>query len=750
MNHDNAGEVNLSFREEQEIHLRDYLRVIIKRREVIIAFFLITLTVVIIATFAQTSMYTSGCKVVIEKIRPEHLADRYYGRSWDPEFLATQAEIINSKRVALRVVDMLDLVNRWDAYMGIKKENEETIFHPLKVMLIDFKNSIKAFFSTDDNNTDTATGTPLPEMSRRDILALTIVEDISVKPIPDTKLAVISYTSPNPQLAALIANSTTKAYIDTILNMKMESTRRTIKWMTRKAEEESRKLKDAEEALHRYMKKNDIITLENRLTVLPQKLSTLSAQLVTAQAEFEEYKALYQMVLRIGNNLNAAESISAISDNKALQALHEQILMSEKNIMTLSRKYGSKHPLMKKAASDLQLLKKKRKEEILKGISSIKNNFELARRKMENLQEQMDKTKAEALRLNERFIQYSSLKREVETNSKLYDALMIKIEEKSITEETQPVNLEIVERAEILLSPSSPRKMRNIALGIILGLFGGIGLAFFLEYLDDTVNYPEEAERILNIPVLGTIPHDEDTEHGHSPEMTVYEKPRSPLSESFRAIRTSILLSSAEVTPSSILITSPGAAEGKTTMAVNLAFIMAQTGRKVLLMDADLRKPRIHKIFHLDKRTGLSNYLAAGGEHGEIVQKGPEENLFIIPAGPIPPNPSELLSSDKMKLLISSESEKFDLIIIDSAPVISVADSIILSKFTATTILVTMAHKTKYDLAKRAIRSIQDVNSKLAGLIVNNLNVRKSDYYYHYYYSRYGHYGDEEEIKEHA
>jgi capsular exopolysaccharide synthesis family protein len=737
----NLTEPEILFKDEEEIHLRDYFRVIVKRQRLIAAFLLVTITVVAIVTFSTTPLYQGNCKVLIEKSRTVSLADRYYQSMWDPEFLSTQIEIIKSRRVALRVVDMLDLENTWDRYMGIDRK-KTTIFHAIKESISGALKDMLEILPSDSNNTSSEAATS-PELSKREMLAIAIAREISVTPLPETRLAIISYTSPNPRLAAMVANSVAKAYIETILNMKMDATRRTLEWMTKKAAEEGNKVKEAEERLHRYMKKNDIVTLENRLTVLPQKLSALSSQIVKAQAEFEEYKALYQMVRKVGNNLNAAETIPAIADNKALQTLNEQIVLSEKNIMTLSGKYGAKHPVMKKAVSDLQLLKNKRRDEISRGIRSIKNNFELARGRLENLQEQMEKTRAEALRLNERFIQYSALKREVDTTRKLYDALMVKIEEKSITEETQPVNLEVVETAEVPIFPVKPRKLRNMLLGLVLGLFGGIGLAFFIEYLDDTVNYPEEAERILKTACMGTIPFSEARKNNEF-NLATYDAPRSPLAESFRALRTSILLSTPDKTPGSILVTSAQAGEGKTTIASNLAFIMAQMDKKVLLIDADLRKPRVHKVFRLDNSAGLSNFLAGAVDRPIVSQGYDVNNLHVITSGPVPPNPSELLSSRRLQSLLESASSEYQMIIIDSAPVLAVADSIILSRMVESIVMVTRAHKTRYDAVKRAIRSIADVNGKLAGIVINALNIQKSDYYYNYYYSRYGHYGEDE------
>jgi polysaccharide biosynthesis transport protein len=330
----------------------------------------------------------------------------------------------------------------------------------------------------------------------------------------------------------------------------------------------------------------------------------------------------------------------------------------------------------------------------------------------------------------------------------LYDALMKGVKEQSLIGELQNIRMWVVEKAKKPGSPVRPRKMMNILLGIIVGLFGGGGLAFFFEYLDNTVKSPEEIETRLGQSVLGVVPLIELKE-GNIEQMIINE-PQILVAENYKTIRTAIMLSSANKPPQNILITSMGPEEGKTVTSTNLAITIAQSEYSVLLIDSDLRKPRIHKIFGVENTKGLSTYLAGASSDINICN-GPIKNLSILPAGPLPPNPSELLGSNKMYQLMRELNERFNVIIWDSPPLMTVTDSYVLSKIVDGTIIVTRAGKTTYEIVRRGLRTLKgkregDIEAHVLGIIINALDLKKSDYYYYKYYNYY--YTSEPESKQ--
>lgn len=713
---------------DRDMHLRDYFKVVSKRRRAVITFFIATFFTVFLVTFATTPLYEGKTRIVVEKLQPSDLIGRGRFESRDPEFYETQYQILKSRAVAYRVIGMLSLEETYETYRQESLKNASGL-QSLLLWVKDLKGQLFSLLKIQKQESAE------PGMaSKKEQIADELIGNLKVRPLENSRIVNITYESPSPELAALVPNAAVKAYAEETLEMKMDSSRRTLEWMGKKAEVERAKLEKAEQNLQKYMGNSNFLTVDNRVAIVPEKLSEISSQLMRAESRRKELEALYQKVRKVSGNSDAAETISAIASDPTLQALRAQIVEAEKSIMDLSGKFGEKHPVMIKAMGDLRVLKRKRTYEISRIIESIKNEYELASSVESGLRNQFEKTKSEAMVLNEKFIQYGALKREVDTNRQMFDALLLKMKEQSITEETQTADTWIVEEAKIPLKPAKPWKSVNMLLGSILGLFGGIGLAFFMEYLDNTIKNPEEAEAGLQTPVLGIIPLCKDSE---SIVDVVLKEPRSAMAESYKALRTALLLSVADSPPKKILITSSIPGEGKTTTAVNLAVALAQSENRVLLIDGDLRKPRIHKIFRLSTQKGLSSYLA-GTTGGDILEKGPIPNLVIIPAGPIAPNPSELLSSSRMKKLLDTLDHEFDVIICDSPPVLAMADSRILTRYFDGTLVVTKTGYTTYDMARKSLKLLRDVNTQVLGLLLNAQDLKESDYYYSSYYEPLG------------
>lgn len=718
--------------EEQEIHIRDYLRILWKRKNTVIAFFYIVVMIVVTKTLLATPLYEASTRVLIEKSEPQNmsLVNSYY-MPWDPEFYETQVQIVKSVAIAEKVVAMTDLVEKYDDYVTPSGTG------------FSLPSFVKGLFSGGDADGEEGDAAAPEVGGKVDSPSLALARMISgglgVAPVKDSKVVTISFTSPSPELAALIVNTVIRAYMEELLEMRMSSSRYAIGWMSEKAKEEGDKVEKAERKLQAYMKASDIITLENRIAIVPQKLSELSVELTRAETKRKELEALYQKVAAFSGNLKDTESLPVVDSDPTLQALRKQTLEAEQNILELSKKFGEKHPAMKVARSDLAGLIDKRRVEVKRVVESIRNEFELARENEQSLRKRLTETKREALNLNEKFIQYEVLKRAVETNRQFYNALMTKTKEQSITEQIQSINVWVLEEAGMPQFPVSPRKYRNILLGIIVGLFGGVGMAFFVEYLDSTIRTAEEVEAKTGLPVLGIIPRMK--EKGKKIEDVVLKEPRTHFGESYKALRTSILLSSADTPPKSILITSMVSGEGKTSTAINLAVATAMSNNKTLLIDGDLRKPNIHKVFGMKNLKGLSTYLA-GVSDDDIVMESSVDNLDIITPGPVPPNPSELLSSKKLGALIEKLKKKYDIVIFDSAPILTVADSLVLSRNIDTTVVVVRSGSTTYDMVRRGVRTLTDIKAGILGIIINAYDEKHSGQYY-YRYRDYYYVGDE-------
>jgi capsular exopolysaccharide synthesis family protein len=718
---------------EKEIHLRDYLRVIQKRKYSLLTFFAIINAIVVMMTFSATPLYEASAKLLIEKNNVNPLSgDVPMGR--DPEFLETQAQIIRSAPVSRKVVKLLSLEQTYASYFP-------DIAKSLSAGATDggwLTGLINGIKGISPPSIGEAALLPESEMTDSsplvDKLAMVIRETITVRPVRNSRVVEVSYMSHNPELSKRLANAVSKAYIENILDMRMQSSGYAIDWMTQKADQERRKLENSEMALQRYMNANNIVTIEDRIALTPQKLSELGSQYTQAEAQRKELETLYQKLRHAAVNLDAAATIPAIAENHAVQALRAEIIRAEQKMDDLSKKYGHKHPLMKRAVAELDSLRAKQRQEIRHVINMVKSQYEMAQSKEQDVSELLATAKNSAVSLNEKSVQYGILKREVETNRKIYDALVSKIKEQGVTEQNQSINVWVVEQAVTPIAPAKPRKSRNLMLGLVLGLMGGIGLCFFIEYFDNTIKSPDDVQERFGLPVLGLVMQQKEKQ---GPIETVaLEGSDSGLAEGFKTIRTAVMLSAADYPPKSLLVTSMASEEGKTTVAVNLAVTIAQADKKVLLVDADFRRPRIHKIFSLPNTFGLTTYLA-GASDETIANKGPIPNLSIITAGPNAPNPSELLSSQRFEKFVNAFCDRFDLVVFDSAPVMAVADTLVLSRFLDGTIVVARAGKTPNEMINIGLTKLKEISDAVLGMVINGVQEKQHGYYY-YQYDYYG------------
>jgi len=357
------------------------------------------------------------------------------------------------------------------------------------------------------------------------------------------------------------------------------------------------------------------------------------------------------------------------------------------------------------------------------------------------------------MEMKEQGIQYNILKREADTNKELYKGLLQRMKEAGVSAGLTVSNIQVVDQAEIPTGSYKPNKKLNLLLAAVVGLFLGIGLAFFFEYLDNTVKSPEDVEQLIRLPSFGMVPEisyerkKRLAKASYPVELVTHGHPKSILSEAYRNIRTSILLSFSEKPPKKIVITSPNPSEGKTTTVINTAIALSQTGAQVLIIDGDMRHPRIHKIFNEENGAGLSNFLSGNSPLDSIIKKTEVPNLYYIPSGPIPPNPSELIGSKLFKVMMDSLGKKFDHIVLDSPPALGFADSVILSTTVDGVILVVLGGKTPRETLQRAKEVLHQVNAKILGVVINRVDIHRSGYGYYYYRYHY-YYGKDGKKKE--
>lgn len=717
---------------EQSFNLQDYVNVLIKRRYTFITvFIIISLISLLLALKKEPPQYTSTSTILLERnfgTNNPGLGTYYY---WDPEFLPTQTEIIKSKNVALRVVENLQLDTKYNThFLGTDTEQPSVIAVN--------KNAIKSFFSnlfndtSDDDKKAVQTSHHDPDLDKK-LIADIIRNNIKVQSIKETRVVNIIYTDKTPIIAKMITDALVQAYIEENLEIKLSGTKQSLKWMSNKAELERNKLEKAERQIQEYMRKHNLVTLENRLAIYPEKLSSFSTDLSIAEAERKELEALQEQIALLKDSPDALETIPQFAENINLRSLKDQLFKAEQRIKELSKKYGHKHPAMIKAVDERDILIKEKKLEIQRIEKSIQKAYELAKSKESNLRELLDETKKELMDVNERFIQYSIMKREVDSSRALYEALTSSLKKASVTEESQTVNIWVMREASIPTQPSNQKSHQTFLIGILMSIAAGIGTTFIIEYLDNTIKTSEDIEKKFHLTLLGTVLQ---TKKKQQIENIIIEQGKSPIAESYRMIRSSLLLSSADHPPKTILITSARPQEGKTATTLNLARTMAQISKNVLIIDADMRKPRIHTLMGVPNTKGLSTYLSGNSDERNIhITK--ENNISCIPSGPIPPNPVELISSNRMKSLLDDMKDEYDYIFIDSPPILHLADGLILSTLVEGTVLVAKMGKTTFDTFTTSLKKLYEFKPHILGAILNGLSTRALGSQSHYKYYEY-------------
>jgi len=449
--------------------------------------------------------------------------------------------------------------------------------------------------------------------------------------------------------------------------------------------------------------------LENKSSASRQAVGWLEEQLVGIKKKLETAEGKLNQYIQT-NKIVVIPSMQEESQG-LLETLKKQQAEVETDMQESSKRYKERHPKMIALNSELKSVREKIKIETDR-----------------------------LLDLSEKMGEYNVLKREVESNKELYESLLKRAKETSVSEELQTSNIRIVDSAEVPKAPIRPKKAQNIILACFLGVLTGFGIAFLLEYLDSTIKTAEDIELYVKLPFLGYVP---SLKKGmiKDADLICYSQQASTIAEAFRSIRTSIIFSSPEDRPlKTILMTSTFPEEGKTTNAINLGIVFAQKNEQVIIVEADMRKHRIAKSFDLDNKEGLSSYLAGPADYSTIIKKTPIQNLSLIPSGPTPPNPAELLTSNKIKLLFTELKNKFDRIIIDAPPVLTVADAAILANIADGVVEVVRSGKINLDPILRGKQRLLEAKAHILGVILNDVEVKKNDsyYYYHYYYREEG------------
>jgi succinoglycan biosynthesis transport protein ExoP len=723
----------------QESMLREYMRVLIKRKYLVVAVVVGIFMAVAIASLRQTPVYEAVGQIVINKADSNLITFKDSGPVmdyYDQSDLDTEVRILQSDLMALQVIRQLNLDKRPEFGGHSDQKQPNLVADPLQ-----------------------------NDSSRTSALLGGFRGNLHVTLIPNTRIIEIHYNSTDPQLAASAVNTLAATYVEQNFKTKFESTMQASDWLSKQLVDLQMKVETSQEKLVRYQKEHEILGIDEKQNIITEKLDELNKEMTMAESDRMQKEAVYRQTQSNDPDAIAAAIVADTmgggsgAGSALLDKLREQQASLRIQVAELSTQFGPSYPKVAQLNSQLKEIERQLQSETNKAVDHLKGLYLAALQRETMLRGSFEKQKQEANKLNESAIEYSILKRDLDSNRTLYEGLLEKLKEAGVTAGLRSNNFRIINSARVPTAPSEPNIPRNLAFALVVGVISGVGLAFLLENMDNTVRTPEQAQAISALPSLGMIPlGSKSADHGSSGkrlaltaskevvETVTQIRPQSQMAESYRALRTSLLLSNLGAPPKVIMVTSARPQEGKTTTSINTAIVLAQKGVRVLLMDADLRRPSIHKVLGMGPRSGLSNVLTGSATLQQTITTSPVlPNLFIMSAGTPPPNPAELLASSNMKDLLAELRGMYDHIVIDTPPTLSVTDAVVLSPRADATILVIRSGQTTKQALRRSRDILMQVNAHVAGVLLNAVDLTSPDYYYYYeYQGKYGLYYQEE------
>jgi capsular exopolysaccharide synthesis family protein len=723
-----------------EIHLRDYLNVVFRHIYLVIAAFLIVLTTAVIVTFSATPIYQATCKAMIEEDAGEQ-----YDISTDPggsyfrnrQFFETQVEVLKSKPVLEEVASQLKLYDKPEKTPGLLSSIKSAVL-----------GLIKGSAPKSDNEA-------LAEYSKRQNTLKGLSNSLSFNVVRDTSIVQISCEDSNPILARDIADTVAQVFAKYSLDLKIKEITNASVYLSARLTDIKEQLVLSEGELKNFQEEKEAISLDRRIENLTEQRINAGNELNTIERTIAQKTSYFDTLADQTKDVRAKFAAGDVGSFSNLKNKQQEL---RTQLAQLLRDFTTNHPTVQTVKRDLAALDAQIEEQrklliagessTMQGIENTLEQYKEAMREVEGLKAQrtalghiLERTQESLKALLRLKSQYSLLQREVESNQKLFEMILIKTKEVSLKEAMQISDVKIIEQASLPLIPVKPRKSLNLILGCMVGLFLGIGLAFLADYFDATLKTKAEIHDLVKMPVLGMFPQVNEETKGDKLEKVVFNKASSPYSESFRSLGTSIKYTGEEP-PKTILVTSACSGEGKTTVASNLAIVFAQTGDRVVLVDCDLRKPRHHRLYDIDRTPGLTD--VNDGDFMSLIQESGIENLSIISCGTKIGNPAKFIHQSIAKL-VANLSDNFDRIIFDSPPVSAVTDSAIISRHVNSVLLVVSAGKATKNDVTGALEELRQVGAPLIGTVVNNLREEAGGYYYYNRYSKgyYRAYGEE-------
>jgi capsular exopolysaccharide synthesis family protein len=707
------------FSPDPNVHLFDRLAIIIKHWKSAVAVAVLVVAGMMYQTFATVPLYRAQARIQIDEEQTTAQTDfkessLVYS---DPEpYYQTQYKILQGRDLALHAVKRLKLET-------VPEFNGRGATPPFLTQVIGrIKAKITAPFR---GNPGAALPGPVQPVTENQ-QAAAFLGRIQVVPVRGSRLVDVYFVSADPQFAARAVNVVAEEYVNENLEFRLSNTDKTLQWLTEEVAKQQNVVQASERMLAEYRENQNALSLEDRQNIIVSRLNQVNDAASRARTTRIQKEALYNQVVGAKDR----ESLTMIAANPFVQQLKTRIVELQRDKVRLEERYGDKHPDVQRVNGQTIDAQRQLDAEIDRSVAAIKSDYQAALDEEKQLARDLEGQKGQATDLNRKSIDYSVLQREAESNRQVYESLLQREKELRVVSNSRANNVRLLDSAEVPGSPFTPNTRRAWIMALLFGLGLGIAAAFAIDYLDDTVKTPEDVTWRLHLNFLGLVPK----VHGERHPLLSGPVPHD-FGEAFRALRTALVASSGTDATHLIAITSTQPLEGKTTTAVNIALALAIGGARVLLIDADMRRPSLHKAMRLPNDRGLAELLSGKARMREVVQRCGDPNLLVIPAGLTPSNPSELLASDRMRAFLHQlATGPFDWVIIDTPPVLAVTDAVILAPLVHSVSFVVGADMTRWRLAERAIETLQAGHPRSIAAILNRVDFDRNRYYYSRYY----------------
>ena len=709
-------------------HLIDYVKVLERHRGKVGATFIAVLFTTIFYSFWTTPQYEAGVRLLIEPDDPNIItfAEVFDSNFTTAEYYETQVRLLQDRATARHTLDKLQL---WDhpAFAGPASDQSFSLGRVFSWIT----QSVAAPPSS--RKTELVGWRANAEDITRSLAIDRLLSNLRAESVRNSRLVDVKYRSPDPHLAAAVVSTYADSYIEQSLTLRSFASTEASAWLTEQLARQRQVVETSEAALHEYRQAHESLSLDEGEDVLFQRLSDLNAAVTRAKTELIEKEAASIQLEVVQNDPAALDTFPAIASSVFIQGLKREVAELERRRAELAGNIGPRHPDMVEVQSAISVATNRLRHEINNIVQSIRTEHLTAQATEAELRRELDVQKNATLAMDQAGVEYRVLQREADGNHQIYDSLLQRAKETSVSAQLRSSNIRIVEPAQAPRSPVSPRIAFNLLIGLLGGGLLGTGSAFFFEYLDDRIKTPDEVMTSIGLPPLGIIPSIPRKTLKTMTTPLINDGAPADVVESFKSLRSAVLFSRPDGR-GTFCVTSTGPGEGKTSVASNLAVGFALAKQRVLIIDADLRRPTQHVVFDIDREPGLSDLLASKRKPTDALTKTSVPGLWVLPAGQSVDTPSELLGSKRFKEFLATLPRHFDWVFIDTPPVMAVTDASVIAHETTGVLFVVGAEMTSRHTAQRAVEKLITANAKFVGAILNNVNVVRNSLYYSEYY----------------